>query len=553
MNASGLAKLLAKSKGAVKTAGNSALDIIKQVPSIEAQTALRLSDPEGYAKYLKALEEVYGPTEARQILTGHTTDAYHGTTDIIDELDKSKLGTSTLAESAQNNFFFAQDPQTAADYANLSIAKSKERTNLDKFEDMLTKKYGSFGLRDLTDSERSTLRLLNSKYEDVSFKPWSQAHEKLSSAHRTVLKTFDPELSTANQESVEILKTVEAAKKHFENQLKTASGPDKLRLTKNLEEETEKLQRLKEMLKDSLSIDNSTAGKEKVFKEYIKSLKDYASIPSELSDLEDISKWELSRLSELLNDSQIKAIKQAVESGRNVAYSKGQNVLPVKIRLDPDKTHIKDYMGQEYRDSSYAKELQDAKEAGKTATVFKNTYDPGSPKHVVKQDITAVSDPSLVRSKFAAFDPRFKDLPGLMAGGAAMTMAPQINTAFDDINKPMQVDPNLKLSAQDAQKQSLDDLKYGLGKWEELKRKIAKPLARSLDLSGGNDPQFQAIAETLFTTGLDPLNYVPGVAGLTAGATQLFTPSEEEMTKIKPSWQVDSKLEKLLSQKNKGK
>ncbi len=50
-------------------------------------------------------------------------DAYHGTKADISEFSKDALGSSTGAKSARQAFFFAQDPSTAGDYANLAESR----------------------------------------------------------------------------------------------------------------------------------------------------------------------------------------------------------------------------------------------------------------------------------------------------------------------------------------------------------------------------------------------------------------------------------------------
>jgi len=113
-----------------------------------------------------------------------------------------------------------------------------------------------------------------------------------------------------------------------------------------------------------------------------------------------------------------------------------------------------------------------------------------------------------VRKSDAAFDPRFKDSPLLLAGGlAGANILPTTE---------QQLNPFARLS----------DV---AGAWETAKEKVSKPLAKSLNLSG--NPQDEAAFNQILKTGLDPLNFLPGAAGLAAGAAQMFTPSDEERAK----------------------
>lgn len=116
--------------------------------------------------------------------------------------------------------------------------------------------------------------------------------------------------------------------------------------------------------------------------------------------------------------------------------------------------------------------------------------------------------PEFIRDSQAAFDPRFKDSPLLMAGGlAGANILPTTE---------QQLNPFARLS----------DV---AGAWETAKEKVSKPLAKSLNLSG--NPQDEAAFNQILKTGLDPLNFLPGAAGLAAGAAQMFTPSDEERAK----------------------
>jgi len=60
---------------AVESVGDDALKALEKVSTAETAVGLK---GEARNEYLKALDEVYGPESVRQQLTGHTTDAFHG-------------------------------------------------------------------------------------------------------------------------------------------------------------------------------------------------------------------------------------------------------------------------------------------------------------------------------------------------------------------------------------------------------------------------------------------------------------------------------------------
>ena len=109
---------------------------------------------------------------------------------------------------------------------------------------------------------------------------------------------------------------------------------------------------------------------------------------------------------------------------------------------------------------------------------------------------TAIN-PKDLRSTKAAFDPRFKDSPLLMAGALAAPMGKQV------------VDMN-----------PLGDIKEGLDYYDKAKSYLAEKLAGQLNISKNpNDEKY--ITEALKIGG-DPLNYVPGGAEL--GLIQMAQP-----------------------------
>jgi hypothetical protein len=91
-----------------------------------------------------------------------------------------------------------------------------------------------------------------------------------------------------------------------------------------------------------------------------------------------------------------------VRSEREKLEDMGQNILPVKLRLQNPLVH--DFGGGSYREVSYRELLDQAQREGKDGAIFRNTRDGGP-----VTDIYVVFEPSQIRSRFAAFDP--KDAP----------------------------------------------------------------------------------------------------------------------------------------------
>lgn len=122
----------------------------------------------------------------------------------------------------------------------------------------------------------------------------------------------------------------------------------------------------------------------------------------------------------------------------------------------------------------------------------------------IPDETVVIKDPKNIRSEFAAYDPRFKDSSLLMAGG----LAAPASTFNVDMNP-------------------LPDIKKGLGYYEQAKEAITKPLAQQLNI--GKNPQDEQLFNTALKTGLDPVNYISGAAGLGLGAVQMLTPDENEI------------------------
>lgn len=104
----------------------------------------------------------------------------------------------------------------------------------------------------------------------------------------------------------------------------------------------------------------------------------------------------------------------------------GNNIIPV--RVNTSNLITRDAVGRQIKNSIRSKIIDNAAEVDKKdGVLFKNLLD--DPNEYIQKpaDIVFVTNPNIVRSEFAAFDPRFKNNPLLMAGaaGAAVTMLPE--------------------------------------------------------------------------------------------------------------------------------
>ena len=307
-------------------------DILNQVDTAEKAVALKGADRK---EYLEALEQVYGDKNKRAKDMGFGDRTwYHGSTVPIDKFQTEALGKSTGAQSAKKGFFFAEDPSTASDYADLAREKGIIREG-----DKVTTKWES-ETADITDLDKE----IRSKQFD-----YNSAYQRIDKLKKDRLQSLD-----------------------------------------GIEQRISDLNKIKD----------------KGSKEY-KELKEYIDYKKSNIDKTEktISKFE----------SELKPLKNEVENLVDKNTSTGQQVLPVRLKGNPDSIHVKDYKGRGYRDTTYADELTNMDKQGKDAALFRNTYDPADPNNRVKQDIAVVTKPNQVRSTNAAFDPRFKDSDLILA------------------------------------------------------------------------------------------------------------------------------------------
>lgn len=194
----------------------------------------------------------------------------------------------------------------------------------------------------------------------------------------------------------------------------------------------------------------------------------------------------------------------------------GGNIIPVKIKkpesayypdsstlMPSDAYTIKEHFKQK-NSPIVLKDIIDTNYSAYSDPEYLKTF---GHKESDYGDIAVVKNPSQIRSKFAAFDPRFKDSALLMAGAGAIPQA--------DIN-PMDALKGIKENIAEPV----------VEKYNKLKSYVTGPLARQMNLS--KDPEIEKGLKQGLDMGLDPVNLIPGGAGVGAGLLQLLGEKDEE-------------------------
>lgn len=490
---------IAKFLGLGADHADDAAKILEKVDNPELATKL-IGDPR--AEYLKALDETYGPAEQRAKDMGFGNRTwYHGTTVDIPEFQKEALGLSTNAQSAKKGFFFANDPSTASDYAELAMEKGVGRGAVEEaragaeraaFIEQMQQKYGPKVLAFGNDVEKPNWTTLMTPEESQRFSQLDEAYNKASDVamdesgignkldykhYQDLLSQWHDLASRPAQEKkrLESLAGWEKAKKENADWLVQSAKRNNQSIDDFIAEKT---QRIRDPIL-SAKAEEIEAAKQA----YYQGLKDFAK-SNDPNYAEKILNIDLEN--KRLPEEQKRAILEAMAYGRDQNMSKGQQVGAYRLRGNPEDIHVKNYKGQGYRDTTYADEMTKAQEQGKKGVLFKNTYDPADPNNRVKQDIAAVFEPEQIRSVNAAFDPRFKNSSKIMAGVAAMPTA-----------------------------QTIDPLQYFKGAASAYKTALGKvhdKLAEQMDLTKDGSAK-EGLKEGMGLA-LDPLNVIDGPVGL---------------------------------------
>lgn len=452
--------------------------ILGAVDSPEVAVKLTGADRDAY---MRALDKLQGnrAQRAKDMGFGNRT-WYHGTTNDIESFNPDYLGTSTKAQSAKKGFFFANDPTTAADYSELSPSRNAIRAKasigkIDKvYYDKLDELHQRYNPQKLEFPDWRT------KFEngsiDVPDKEWDN-FQSISKARDKAWDTTPYAYGDDIQEVDKLYLKASTARMQWKRLL--GENPWDIAQAKNIQEKIDAVKaRLGKFPEDT---DRLNA----LIQKYQLDL-DRAIPKATPEQIEEAHRIAVQREKEWL------AAKDAFES-------KGQNVLPVRLKGDKSNIHVKDYQGQGYRDTTYSDEMSKAQDDGKTGVLFKNTYDPANEKNRVKQDIAAVFEPNQIRSVNAAFDKRFASSPLLLAGAGAV---PQVDMS------------------------PLPYLQKANAAYQKVKDAVAEPIANQMDFTPEKTEK-DTIKSVLTMIG-DPLNFVPGALGVGAGAVQLLGEGKTE-------------------------
>lgn len=181
----------------------------------------------------------------------------------------------------------------------------------------------------------------------------------------------------------------------------------------------------------------------------------------------------------------------------------GNNIIPLKVNI---KNMIeRDAYGKSIPNSIRSKQVENAILQKKDGIVYKNLVD--DPNEILQNPETVIfsGNPSNMRSKFAAFDPRFKNSSNLLAGGAALPMgAPEASPI-----------PALKEVASTV-----------ANTYADLRDKAADYLADKINIypesMRGSEPEQRTkeLTSEALSLAADPINLLGGGLGIAAGVGQ---------------------------------
>jgi len=351
--------------------------------------------------------------EERAAAMGFTTPAYHGTTGDVRNFEKKYRGFTTSAPSAKRADFAASEPTVAVGYSLLG--EGREAADLQR---QLAAAEQS---RDFDKAEELTEQL-----EDVVFGKRNQI-DKISDARFEAENNFNKVLE-----------------KYGVQQDFLSNRPD----IGDFKEESEMLARQavrKEAYERALRKVPTVVDQEKLYDEFEKvhggrvlweTRKQYEEIAADI----ERKNPELGRLYRALNagdwesmpefQKDPQALGELTQAFRDISrldadyygagVPSGANVMPLMLRTEG--MNVKDFRGSRYRDESYNELIKEAAAQRRPGVVMQQTYDPGQRAYNELTDIYAITDPSRIRSRFAAFDPAKLTSPDLLAGVAGPTV-----------------------------------------------------------------------------------------------------------------------------------
>ena len=342
----------------------------------------------------------------RAIAQGYVP-AYHGTTGDIRNFDKAFRGSTTGAPSAKRADFAASQPQVAVGYSLLGegrevnaiqreLAAAEKARDWNRVEELTQK---------LEDSVIGNRNLL-AKVSDQRFEA-EKAFGNVLDKYGVQQDFYSnrPSLGDYKEES-EMLARKAVRQEAYEKALaKIPSAIDQ----KQLWDRFEKVnggsvlwETVDEYKKIAARIDKKDPELGKLYRASNEggweSMPEFQKDPKALSELNDA----FSKI--MAADAEYYAL----------GIPQGANVMPLMVR--PEGMNIKDFKGSRYRDESYNELIKEAMLQRKPGVVMKQTYDPGQKAYDELTDIYAITDPSRIRSRFAAFDPARSKEADLLAG-----------------------------------------------------------------------------------------------------------------------------------------
>lgn len=383
----GIAKLAKAAKAASKAAAKAPQEAALETARKNAVKMLGLPESNTAADRAKAL--------------GFTAEGYHGTTGDIKKFEPQYLGESTGAQSAKKAFFFAQDPKRPP--ANLLVKAPPQSKSVQM-------------LRDLGVPEEEIAKL-----NQVSMK----GHGAETASGYSALGG-----SREYKEAMRKAKAAEKSRNWSEYEKWTQVAEDaEIGRSNELQDLVAKYGEARDLMLDRINnaILNKPLPQEQATEldAKMKQLMPYGWYNSYSIPQLKALKGEVAKLAgPEYAESALKSIDDfiSVKANRQLAeqYQQGSNVIPAELRYKNPMVH--DFGGSVYRDQSYADLIDEAKRLGHDALILQNTYDPGAgPAKLI--DVTAVFDPSQIRSRFAAFDPAKVNDPDILGGADPSLLA----------------------------------------------------------------------------------------------------------------------------------
>ena len=344
---------------------------------------------------------------------GFTTPGYHGTTGNVRNFEKQYRGFVTGAPSAKRADFAASEPQVAVGYSLLGegrefnaiqreLAAAEQARDWNKVEELTLKLEGLV-------SEQNKLRDVISDSRFAAEQEFSKALDKYG-----VQQDFysnRPDVGDFKEESA--MAARRAVREDAYNRA--------LRRVPNAIPEDELYRRFEEAAGGKVLWDTVDE-----YRAIVKRIEAKDPALAKLYRATNEGGWE--NLPELQKDpAALKELNEAFGKVRaadadyySLGAPSGANVMPLLLRTEG--MNVKDFGGARYRDESYNELIKAAQKEKRPGVVMRQTYDPGQKSYNEVTDIYAITDPSRMRSRFAAFDPAKITSPDLLAGVAGPTV-----------------------------------------------------------------------------------------------------------------------------------